>query len=143
MKKLLLIFFFLTIFSFDVWAQNGDSKQSAQVEGVNFTSDGCSMFPDGNYVDCCVEHDKAYFAGGSWTARWRADRKLMKCVAAKKGWHHKPLSGAMWLGVRVGGLPFLPTSFRWGFGREKIKKARSREIIETLKLMPLSKLIKP
>lgn len=26
-----------------------------------FVSDGCSMFPDGDYRDCCVEHDKAYF----------------------------------------------------------------------------------
>lgn len=99
------------------------------------------MFPDGKYLDCCVEHDQAYFAGGSWSARWRADKKLMKCVAAKKGWFHKPLSRAMWLGVRIGGAPFLPTPFRWGFGRAKIKKIKRAESIKTLARIPLKKLI--
>lgn len=79
------------------------------------------MFPDGSYRLCCEAHDLAYFSGGSWTARWRADKELYRCVAATKGFHHKLIAPVMWLGVRAGGLHFLPTPFRWGFGRRKIK----------------------
>lgn len=95
------------------------SAQSKPNVAAEFKSDGCSMFPDGDYRDCCVAHDLAYFSGGSWTKRWRADKKLFKCVAAKRGVEHKFIAPVMWLGVRVFGVSFLPTSFRWGFGRAK------------------------
>lgn len=70
------------------------------------------MFPDGDYLDCCVEHDRKYFHGGSWFERWRADNELRKCVAAKPGFFHKPISIVMWLGVRAFEVPWLPTRFR-------------------------------
>jgi hypothetical protein len=92
---------------------------------AGFESDGCSLFPDGDYRDCCVQHDLAYFSGGSWKARWRADDQLRKCVAGKRGLQHRPLSFLMWLGVRVGGVPWLPTPFRWGFGRKPEKPPMS------------------
>jgi hypothetical protein len=86
---------------------------------TTFRSDGCTGFPDGAYCDCCFEHDKDYFFGGSSKQRWRSDKRLYKCVKSKPGWHHKLIAPVMWLGVRIGGVGFLPTPFRWGFGRSK------------------------
>jgi len=51
-----------------------------------FTSDGCSSFPDGTlkqqelWLDCCVEHDKAYWLGGDYADRLQADKDLEACV---------------------------------------------------------------
>ncbi len=118
MKKIVFIFFALCLFSTGAFAQT-DSNSTLETVPANFKSDGCSLFPDGDYLDCCVAHDKAYYVGGSWTKRWRADKKLFKCVVAKKGLKHKIIAPLMWLGVRVGGVHWLPTSFRWGFGRRK------------------------
>ena len=85
----------------------------------NYVSDQCSWFPDGNYGDCCVEHDKDYFFGGTMGDRRASDKRLVQCV---KGKGHGFLSKVMWLGVRVGGMAFLPSSFRWGFGKDWDKK---------------------
>jgi hypothetical protein len=121
MKRIVFILLFLCLFSFDAAAQS-KPVSVAETNSATFKSDGCSMFPDGKYRDCCVEHDRAYFGGGSWTQRWRADKKLFKCVAAKKGFEHKFIAPLMWLGVRAGGVSWLPTRFRWGFGRVKSSK---------------------
>lgn len=84
-----------------------------------FTSDGCSAFPDGTlehnelWLDCCTAHDFAYWKGGTYAEREAADRELERCVASQG----KPEIGKLMLaGVRVGGTPYLPTSFRWGYG---------------------------
>lgn len=103
------------------------SAASAQTNGNNdlppdFESDGCTFFPDGNYRDCCVEHDKDYFKGGSCKERRKSDNRLYRCVKSKKGWQNKVIAPIMWVGVRVAGVPFLPTPFRWGFGKKKYKK---------------------
>lgn len=116
--RIVMIFALLMLFSMSAFAQS-KKPDSVQTIPADFKSDGCSHFPDGDYLDCCVEHDKTYFAGGSWTQRWRADKKLYQCVAAKNGFSHKLIAPVMWAGVRVFGAPFLPTSFRWGFGRKK------------------------
>ena len=89
----------------------------------DFKSDNCTAFPDGNYADCCVEHDKDYYFGGSLKERRASDNKLRECVASKgKGWKRKFLASAMWVGVRIGGVSFLPTPFRWGFGNKWPRK---------------------
>ena len=78
-----------------------------------FKSDGCSCWPDYQWVECCVEHDLLYWMGGTRDDRKTADEALQKCVA-EKGY---PVIGAMmYVGVRVGGVYWLPTPFRWGFG---------------------------
>ena len=84
-----------------------------------FTSDGCSLFPDGTledktlWLNCCTAHDIAYWQGGTSKQRKFADIELKHCVA-KVG---KPqLAKLMLAGVRVGGTPYLPTQFRWGYG---------------------------
>ena len=121
MKKIAFIIALTALLALHTIAQ---TNTDAVVKSVlpTFKSDGCSLFPDGKYLNCCVEHDRAYFDGGSWTLRWRADKKLFKCVAAKKGFEHKLIAPLMWTGVRVFGLPFLPTPFRWDFGRGRNSK---------------------
>jgi len=93
---------------------------STRVMPAEFRSDGCSMFPDGNYRACCVVHDEAYYFGGTNAQRKAADQELFECVRGKG---HKYLSKMMWLGVRIGGVSFLPTPFRWGFGNNWPRKA--------------------
>lgn len=84
-----------------------------------FTTDGCSAFPDGTmaqnelWLDCCLAHDRAYWKGGTSAERERADDELKSCVA-KSG--ELEIAAVMLLGVRVGGSPYLPTRFRWGYG---------------------------
>jgi len=84
-----------------------------------FTSDGCSSFPNGTFeqrelwLGCCTAHDYAYWQGGSYDDRLQADKALQSCVA-KLG---KPdVALLMLAGVRLGGTPFFPTSYRWGYG---------------------------
>lgn len=84
-----------------------------------FVSDGCSAFPDGTSSDntlwllCCEKHDFDYWKGGTYKARLTADNELHMCVA-KVG--EPEIAALMLAGVRVGGTPYLPTSFRWGYG---------------------------
>ncbi len=93
---------------------------------AEFKSDGCTLFPDGNYRICCVEHDKDYFFGGSLGDRRASDKRLYRCVKAKQGWENKLAAPLMFIGVRVGGVSFLPTPFKWGFGKKKMKGATLR-----------------
>lgn len=85
-----------------------------------FTSDGCSLFPDGTlhdrslWCDCCFSHDVAYWRGGSEEERREADQALRMCVLDRTG--NKALAEAMHRGVRAGGNPVFPTWYRWGYG---------------------------
>ena len=102
------------IFSAPGFSQSNDLRTMPD----DFKTDGCTFFPDGNYRDCCVEHDKAYYFGGSLEGRRAADNQLYECVKSKQGKHKKLIARVMWMGVRVGAVSFLPTPFRWGFGNK-------------------------
>lgn len=84
-----------------------------------FTTDGCSRFPEGTvsqqalWLDCCLAHDAAYWAGGTAQQREEADIELKRCVANKG---EQQIAQLMLLGVRMGGSAFWPTAFRWGYG---------------------------
>jgi hypothetical protein len=88
-------------------------------------SDGCTLIADGDIHDCCVAHDQEYFRGGTRKERRDSDKKLYECVCNKGGWN-KVFAPFVWLGVRIGGLPFFPTSFRWGFGTKEKGYAKPR-----------------
>jgi hypothetical protein len=60
-----------------------------------------------------VAHDLAYWQGGTYQQRKDADIELKECVAAVG---EKQIANLMLAGVRVGGSPFFPTTFRWGYG---------------------------
>lgn len=84
-----------------------------------FTTDGCSLFPDGNFednskwIECCIRHDYAYWKGGTEHQRALADSELKQCVA---NLGEEDLSVVMHFGVRLGGQPIFPTWYRWGYG---------------------------
>jgi len=85
----------------------------------SFVSDGCSAFPDGTlaqntlWLSCCREHDFNYWKGGTFQQRLESDRTLKSCVVNVG---EPEIALLMLAGVRVGGTPFLPTQFRWGYG---------------------------
>lgn len=84
-----------------------------------FVSDGCSMFFDGTpaqrelWKHCCTAHDQAYWRGGTREERKAADRRLRSCVDQVGD---AALAELMYRGVRAGGGPCWPTSYRWGYG---------------------------
>ena len=88
-----------------------------------FSTDGCSggmswawrKFLRGPppWEECCVKHDFAYWRGGFWKDRRNADLELMSCVR-KNG--HPVWAIIMYIGVRIGGSPIWPVSWRWGYG---------------------------
>ena len=85
-----------------------------------FTTDGCSMFPDrsllsgADWCRCCVEHDLAYWRGGTADERVEADQALRACVLQATG--NAALADLMYAGVRTGGGPYFYTSYRWAYG---------------------------
>ncbi len=87
---------------------------------ADFSSDGCSLFPDRSLIDtkdwceCCFEHDIAYWQGGTEAQRLAADEQLRDCVLAKTG--DPILAEAMFQGVRFGGSPYFENWYRWGYG---------------------------
>lgn len=88
-----------------------------------FTTDGCSggmtwlwrlvTRRDPPWQDRCIEHDRAYWQGGTVEMRRQADRVLMAGVVTNG---HPIWAFAMWAGVRIGGVPWLPLPWRWGYG---------------------------
>lgn len=85
----------------------------------DFTSDGCSLFLDGvpserdRWLHCCLAHDKGYWRGGGYTERKQIDAEFRACVAEAQD---PVLARLMHDGVRVGGSPYWPTTYRWGYG---------------------------
>jgi hypothetical protein len=85
-----------------------------------FATDGCSMFPDrageggADWCSCCVAHDLVYWRGGTAEERHQADVMLQACV--RQAANSALLANLMYAGVRIGGVPYLNTSFRWGYG---------------------------
>ncbi len=79
------------------------SKAAVLCEGepeFDFVTDGCSASPDGSWVECCIEHDFAYWCGGPYEERVEADRVLGACVAEKGyGTFHGAITE---LGVKIG-----------------------------------------
>jgi hypothetical protein len=86
----------------------------------DFTSDGCSLFPDGTtrrraqWCDCCFAHDIAYWRGGTESERKKADEELRDCVRKRTG--SGAMASLMYEGVRKGGHPAFPTWYRWAYG---------------------------
>lgn len=105
----LLLLCLLTAAVFPLW---GDSLKP-------FTTDGCSLFPEGTpeqqslWAECCIRHDLAYWRGGTEAQREAADQALHACVS-RVG--EPEIAKLMLTGVRLGGSPFFPTSYRWGYG---------------------------
>lgn len=84
-----------------------------------FTTDGCSVFPDGTstnqslWINCCIRHDFAYWKGGTFEERLTADKTLENCVIDLG---QPEIAKLMLVGVRAGGSPYFPAPYRWGYG---------------------------
>lgn len=83
-----------------------------------FTSDGCSLSPDGvsqeeSWTECCVIHDLHYWVGGTLEEKTRADNNLEKCIAEKG---HLKTGHLYNLSVSQFGGPETTQNFRWGYG---------------------------
>ena len=78
-----------------------------------FTTDGCSKAPDFNFSECCKVHDYYYWKGGSSKEKKKADQLLGQCI---KNATYDIIGTAYEKTVRVFGLPFWRTSYRWGYG---------------------------
>ena len=123
MRKLtliLIIIFFVYGCSFsdphiNKLAQDIYSKTTLQepLPPREFKSDGCSCWPDSEWLECCVAHDLDYWMGGTAEERKESDIRLRECVTGKG---HPTMGKVMYPGVRLGGVYWLPTPFRWGFG---------------------------
>lgn len=66
----------------------------------------CTMWPNGNWINCCIGHDYDYADGGTLKDKIIADFKLGRCVW-KKG--HPIIGIVMALGLSILGYPW----FRW------------------------------
>lgn len=97
------------------------ASTSPQPDGgiAPFTTDGCSLFPDrspggkADWCSCCVAHDLVYWRGGTAEERHKADQDLKACVRQSSS---GLLAAFMYAGVRLGGVPYFNTTFRWGYG---------------------------
>ena len=61
-------------------------------------SDGCSMVPDFNFRECCVQHDMDYMNPNM--SRLRADNRMRKCIKSKTPWWN-PISLVYFAGVQA------------------------------------------
>jgi len=79
-----------------------------------FKTDGCTLFAEGSWMQCCVEHDELYWHGGSQQERYVVDGMFRDCIYDVSD--KKMLSLAMYSAVRIGGTPFFAVPWRWGYG---------------------------
>jgi hypothetical protein len=91
----------------------GSTAAPASLPPNPFTTDGCSLVPNGPMTECCIEHDMAYWCGGPSALRGTADEALRSCIVQHGG---KVKSTFMYAGVRLGGARWLPFPWRWGYG---------------------------
>lgn len=104
--------FFILMLLTSFFSHAGDLKP--------FSSDGCTLAPDGTWRDpqrwkvCCVAHDLRLWGGGSRVEREEADSKLRSCIKERAG---QRVAYIYWLGVRLGShSPFKIPGMGWGNG---------------------------
>lgn len=132
MKTIFLFLLFFVSLSF-----------STENELRPFTTDGCSVVPDFSFTSCCVEHDVDYWKGGTKQERKESDKRLRACVKEKSN----GLTGSMFYwGVRVGGTPYMATSYRWGYGWKFLRpygELNEAELEQVTRLYPQNALSYP
>ncbi|MGH1370710.1 MAG: FAD-binding oxidoreductase [Cellvibrionaceae bacterium] len=109
-----------------------------------FSSDGCSLFPDGTWQDntlwkdCCFKHDYDYWKGGTEHERKASDQALRQCVIDLG---ETEIAELMLTGVRTGGGPYWPTPYRWGYGWPLGRGYKALSASELAQVEKLSKTI--
>ena len=117
MKKTPLLTIAALCFSLPCFSKATKETKVFGNELMSFSSDGCSQFPDSivgmDFEECCMEHDHAYWKGGTFEQKEIADNQLASCVGEKA---FGMLGSSMKTGVGIGGGANLPTTWRWGYG---------------------------
>lgn len=91
--------------------------RTAETPEREFSSDGCTLFPNAfgastNYAHCCVRHDVDYYCGGTLEDRAVADTAFRECVRGVQ-----PIAGTiMYYSSRAFSHPMFPAPWRWGYG---------------------------
>lgn len=123
LKKINTVVLLLALLPVLAPSQTTTSKPPLKDAPPEFVGDGCTFFPDGDYADCCLEHDRDYYRGGTKAERKASDKRLQRCIRGKG---HKYVSKLMYLGVRLGGGSWLRAPFSWGFGQRKEKDNKDK-----------------
>jgi hypothetical protein len=79
---------------------------------IPFSSNGCSGFREVQFFTCCYVHDLAYWAGGTWSDRSKADRALWRCVIDTSG--ERIVADIGYFLVRLGAIPGRFIKDGWG-----------------------------
>lgn len=119
-----LIFILLVSVFFQTHLEASTKLSHPKTDLLPFETDYCTGFSNGTWnhpnrwKSCCLEHDIAYWIGGSYEREKRSDLRLKECVRKSGG---DFISTVMYLGVRLGHYcPFkLSKSWGWGFGSKK------------------------
>lgn len=102
----------------------GQKSSPFKLELQPFTTDGCSRYHEGIkespslWLECCVQHDTHYWLGGTQEQRKQADEELYACV---KGKGKSIRARMMYLAVRAAGGPLRNTTYRWGYGWNRVR----------------------
>jgi len=105
----------------DIYIRDVKTKKVAKLKNelLPFKTDGCSYFPDGTltnnkkWLNCCIDHDKSYYKGGTKNQKLIADKKLKNCV---KNLGYPNIAKLMFFGVQLAGDAKYDTPYRWGYG---------------------------
>jgi hypothetical protein len=81
-----------------------DTHTLSLISTQPFRSDGCTLFPQGDFLACCVEHDYNYWRAHSWAELLKADSRLFGCVWHRRRAMDKPAAALMWVGAKFGWL---------------------------------------
>ena len=73
----------------------------------------CTLFPEGNWSDCCARHDRRY--ENKRLTKKQADKLLYRCVLKKS---NKFIALIMYLGVR--------SPISWYYYKQSNKKKRCK-----------------
>lgn len=65
-----------------------------------------------------MAHDMWYWAGGNEKYKTQSDKELGQCIAKATS---KTFGELVTQGVTIGGSSILPTTWRWGFGRDNLQ----------------------
>jgi len=142
LKYVIFPFFAITLVLWETGCSNGSTSKG--VEALKpFSTDGCSLFPDGTFSDkdkwqdCCIEHDIAYWKGGTEQDRLDADLELKRCIFERTG--DAMLAQTVYDAVRAWGSPIFPAWYRWGYGwpygrgYEPLTEEEQRQVKERLR----------
>jgi hypothetical protein len=105
-----------------------DPAQAERPIMIPFSSNGCSGFREATFFSCCFVHDLDYWAGGTWSDRSRADRRLWSCVLTISG--ERVVADIGYVLVRLGTIP--GRFVRDGWGRAWYNTDRKRYAALTL-----------